>query len=75
MKLHEGETGPDDIGPDDGNWDTPTLHEIWRTAPYLHDGRTMALGEVLGVEPMKSAVTEPLSRADTEDLVAYLKSL
>ena len=75
MKLHEGETGPDDTGPDDGNWDTPTLHEIWRTAPYLHDGRTMALGEVLGVEPMKSAVTEPLSPADTEDLVAYLKSL
>ena len=75
MELHEGETGPDDIGPHDGTWDTPTLHEIWRTAPYLHDGRTMALGEVLEVEPMKGAVTATTSVQDINDLVAYLKSL
>ena len=75
MKLHEGETGPDDIGELDGNWDTPTLHEIWRTAPYLHDGRTMALGEVLEYGPMKDALTEQVSAQDISDLVAYLKSL
>ena len=28
-------------------FDTPALNEIWRTAPYLHDGRAATLPEVL----------------------------
>ena len=39
-KQHIGLKGADDIGKYDGIWDTPTLHEVWRTAPYFHDGRT-----------------------------------
>ena len=27
-------------------FDTPALNEIWRTAPYLHDGRAATLSEV-----------------------------
>jgi len=31
----------------DRGFDTPTLVEIWRTAPYLHDGRAATMEEVL----------------------------
>jgi YVTN family beta-propeller protein len=30
-----------------GRFDTPTLVEVWRTAPYLHDGRATTIREVL----------------------------
>lgn len=30
-------------------FDTPTLVEVWRTAPYLHDGRAATMREVLTV--------------------------
>jgi cytochrome c5 len=30
-----------------GRFDTPTLLEVWRTAPYLHDGRAETVREVL----------------------------
>jgi YVTN family beta-propeller protein len=56
---------------------TPTLIEIWRTAPYLHDGSAATLQEVL-VEHNPSnrhGSTSQLSPAEIEDLVAYLLSL
>ena len=28
-------------------FDTPTLVEVWRTAPYLHDGRHTTIKELL----------------------------
>ena len=31
----------------DTRFDTPTLIEIWRTAPYLHDGRAGNVSEVM----------------------------
>ena len=31
-------------------FDTPTLIEVWRTAPYLHDGRATTIREVLTVQ-------------------------
>jgi cytochrome c peroxidase len=34
-------------GLDAGPFDTPTLVEIWRTAPYLHDGRAAIIQDVL----------------------------
>lgn len=30
-----------------GRFDTPTLVEVWRTAPYLHDGRAETIRDVL----------------------------
>ena len=74
MKIHAGETGVDDIGPHDGNWDTPTLHEVWRTAPYYHDGRTTDMKD-LYKPPVSHGINAPVSDAELDDLVEYVKSL
>ena len=29
------------------DFDTPTLIEVWRTAPYLHDGRYLTIEELI----------------------------
>lgn len=45
MKMHR-------IGEDiefEKGWDTPTLIEVWRTAPYLFDGRAATMEEVFEV--------------------------
>jgi cytochrome c peroxidase len=70
MKMHR--IG-DDIEFEKG-WDTPTLIEVWRTAPYLFDGRAATLEEVFtihkhGVDP------EKITREEMEALVEYVKSL
>ena len=54
-------------------WDTPTLVELWRTAPYWHDGRYATLDEVINKE--NHGLQEPLSRDDTRALKAYLLTL
>jgi DNA-binding beta-propeller fold protein YncE len=58
-------------------FDTPTLIELWRTAPYLHDGRALTLMDVLTTLNQKDehGKTRHLSRQQLEDLVAYLLSL
>jgi DNA-binding beta-propeller fold protein YncE len=58
-------------------FDTPTLIEIWRTAPYLHDGRATTLHELFTTfNPNdKHGVTSPLSKEQLDDLVEYLLSL
>ena len=58
-------------------FDTPTLIEIWRTAPYLHDGSAVTVREVL-VEHNpadRHGKTSHLSPIDLDDLMAYLLSL
>lgn len=71
---------PEDIGA----FKTPTLREIARTAPYMHDGRFKSLEEVVkfynqgGVKnPHQDNTIIPLEMTDDEqqDLVAMLKSL
>jgi DNA-binding beta-propeller fold protein YncE len=65
------------IGPNiefEKGWDTPTLIEVWRTAPYLFDGRAETLEEVFtefehGVDPKK------VSKEEMEALVEYVNSL
>ncbi|MCY1720681.1 c-type cytochrome [Prolixibacteraceae bacterium Z1-6] len=54
-------------------WDTPTLVEVWRTGPYLHDGRSATLKEVFTTE--KHGLREELSEKETEQLVEYILSL
>jgi YVTN family beta-propeller protein len=65
-------------GQDKGmEFDVPTLLEIWRTAPYMFDGRALTLREVL-VEHNpddKHGVTSGLSDQEIADLIAYLQSL
>lgn len=55
------------------SWDTPTLVEIWRTGPYLHDGRSASLEEVFTRE--KHGLEKELSADDLYQLIAYLLSL
>jgi YVTN family beta-propeller protein len=56
---------------------TPKLIEMHRTAPYLHDGRSATLKDVLTTENKedKHGVTSNLSEKELDDLIAYLKSL
>jgi len=58
-------------------FDTPTLLEIWRTAPYGHDGGAATLREVI-VERNpddRHGRTSHLSPEEIDDLLQYLLSL
>jgi DNA-binding beta-propeller fold protein YncE len=55
------------------SWDTPTLLEAWRTAPYLHDGRCATMKEVFTKE--LHGLDEALPDKQVDRLVAYLLSL
>lgn len=60
-----------------GEFDTPTLVELFRTAPYLHDGSAVTLGEVIGEHNKgdRHGKTWELSDKEKQDLVEYLLSL
>ncbi len=69
LKMHR-------IGDDiefDAGWDTPTLREVWRTGPYLFDGRAATLEEVFTVH--KHGIDGKVSKKDMAALVEYVKSL
>jgi cytochrome c peroxidase len=51
--------------------DVPTLTEIWRTAPYLYDGRSYTMRELLDVHGPEAK----LSSTDLDDLAIYVLSL
>jgi len=58
-------------------FDTPTLVEVWRTAPYLHDGSAATIREVLTTCNHNDAhgATSQLSADQIDDLAAYVLSL
>jgi len=58
-------------------FDTPTLIEAWRTAPYLHDGRYTTIKDLFGKEKRGNAHgrVDDLSEAEMDDLVEYVLSL
>lgn len=69
-----------------GEWRTPTLRSLGATAPYAHDGRFATLRDVVRhyseLDPDRlhadgEALLQPLrlSERDTDDLVAFLRSL
>ncbi|MDR4501090.1 MAG: cytochrome-c peroxidase [Nitrospirales bacterium] len=71
---------PSDIGA----FKTPTLREISRTAPYMHNGRLATLRQVIdfydqgGIDnPHKDPLAQPLklSEAEKKDLMEFLLSL
>lgn len=69
MKMHR-------IGEDvefEAGWDTPTLREVWRTAPYLFDGRAATMQDMLKVH--KHGVQTELSDREIEELSEYVNSL
>lgn len=69
MKMHV-------IGEDvefEQGWDTPTLREVWRTAPYLFDGKAATMQEVFEVH--KHGMDKKVSKKEIEALTEYVNSL
>ena len=58
-------------------YDTPTLIEVWRTAPYLHDGRYYTLRELIidGKHYAPDDRLEKLTEEEINDLIEYVLSL
>lgn len=61
----------------DGKYDTPSLIEAYRTAPYYHDGRAATLKEALTTSDHdgKHGHTKDLTPQELDDLTAYVLSL
>ena len=55
-------------------WDTPTLIEVWRTAPYLFDGRAATIEDMLEVHK-HGLEKKKISKKELEELAEYVKSL
>ena len=75
LKKYDIGTGKD---LDEGkHFDTPTLVEVWRTAPYLYDGRAVTIKEVLTKynHDDKHGHTSNLSDKEIDDLVEFVLSL
>ena len=70
-----GTAGEFDIA--DEPFDTPTLIELWRSAPYLHDGSAATMIDVLssGNPANKHGNTRHLTPTARSDLAEYLLSL
>ena len=60
----------------DQKFDTPTLVEVWRTAPYLYDGRAATIEEVLTKynPDDKHGLTSNLSDKEIKDLANFVLS-
>ena len=80
----EGRAGVTHAAADRGAFKTPTLREISRTAPYMHDGSLMSLPQVIDYydtggakNPFLAPELRPLHLSPLEkaDLVAFLNSL
>ncbi|MBI4877752.1 MAG: cell surface protein, partial [Acidobacteria bacterium] len=58
-------------------FDTPTLVELWRTAPYLHDGSAASLREVLTIfnQSDRHGKTSHLTASEIDDLAEFLGCL
>ncbi len=58
---------------DRADFDTPTLVEAWRTAPYLHDGRYTTIEQLL--TEGKHGGANRLQAGELGDLVQFVLSL
>ncbi len=58
-------------------FDTPTLIEVWRTAPYLHDGRYISINDLIakGKHGEEGDEIQNLSRQQIEELAEFILSL
>ena len=78
FNLHDVGTGRDDPSERMGTkYDTPTLLGVYRTGPYLHDGKAKTLRDVLTTcnKEDRHGHTSQLQPADIDDLVEFLRSL
>jgi len=55
-------------------FDTPTLIEVWRTAPYLHDGRAATMRDMLTIHNSgdKHGKTSDLTEQELNDLAQFV---
>ena len=58
----------------EAGWDTPTLREVWRTAPYLFDGRAATMEDVFKIH-RHGLDNKKVSDKDIEALTEYVNSL
>ena len=74
MQMHDiGSKSPCDRRRD---FDTPTLLEVWRTAPYFHDGRYTTVKEsVSKCKDHKEGGDVELNKQQINDLVEFVLSL
>jgi YVTN family beta-propeller protein len=75
LKTHNvGTRNPNDLV---SRFDTPTLVETWRTAPYLHDGRYLTLEQVFteGRHGLPRGPGNELTEEEIRDLVEFVLSL
>lgn len=58
-------------------FDVPTLCDVWRTAPYLYDGRAKTIREVLTIYNPEDVhgITSDLTEEELDDLECYILSL
>ena len=74
-QLHDTGLG---IGNEKGRrFDTTGLAECWRTAPYLYDGRSRTIEEMLTRDNPQDThgMTQKLTPEEIKDLAEYVKSL
>ena len=74
LKQHDVGTG--DGLDKDKKFDTPSLVEVWRTAPYLYDGRAATIEEVIAIynSDDKHGQTSNLSVKEITDLANFVLS-
>ncbi|MBI9015926.1 MAG: c-type cytochrome [Phycisphaerae bacterium] len=61
----------------DKSFDTPTLIELWRTAPYLNDGRAKTVYDIFKINNKvdEHGTTSNLTDQEIQDLAEYILSL
>jgi cytochrome c peroxidase len=75
LKMHDVQSRGQYDRRDD--FDTPTLVEVWRTAPYMHDGHYLTMKELLveGKHGRTMAATDKLTEEQLNDLIEFVLSL
>lgn len=75
MKRHDVGSGLEEYK--DFEFDTPTLREVWRTAPYLYDGRARTVFEMLRKfnKDDKHGHTSDLTDQELKELEEFVLSL
>jgi len=77
LQMHDVGTASALGKPDESEFDTPNLLELYRTSPYLHDGSAATLRELLSDRNPLDAhgTTSRLDEAEMGALVTFLLSL
>ena len=75
LSMHA--TGSQDFKEPRTRFDTPTLIEVWRTAPYLSTGHWLTVREMLleGKHANRDGRLDDLSQEELDDLTEYILSL